>query len=153
MADGFEKDLCLKAVRVRNARGLRGLLSMSQSILGKRDRVTYSVVSESVKPLERRRAARAAARLSSGKIVDENDRFLTECTLRNRTNVGVRVKLARKIDTPKRIQLYDDQACSLRWAEIVWKNADEIGCKFLHAPRKSNPRLLQRLKQPFYAMQ
>ncbi len=118
-----------------------------------KDWVFYSVVNEAEHPRkERRQTTRARTRLSSGKILDTNHRFLTECAVKNRTANGVQLRLMHKADIPERIHFYDDSLGCLSLLLVIWRKPNEIGCKVLQARTVADFRLLARLKNRFYAM-
>ncbi|WP_155931232.1 PilZ domain-containing protein [Methylosinus trichosporium] len=111
--------------------------------------VTYSVVEER---LERRSDQRRPARLQAGKILDGDERFLTEFVFRNRSEGGVRLRLAHRVVLPKRILLFDDQCAALRVATVVWQRGCDAGCRLAteHAPAPEP--LLARLRNRYYAI-
>ncbi len=153
MSEVEEKGPCLEGVRVDNNHIFSSFARARQKLTLQPGCVTYSVICEAAaKPLERRRAARVATRLSSGKILNARGEFLTECTFRNRTAVGVRLKLARDIAMPSRVLLYDDRSGALQWLDVVWRGEGEIGCKTASRQAAPDPRLQSRFRQPFYAI-
>jgi hypothetical protein len=145
--------LRLNGVRVdKSLMGFR--LFSNRSLLPKeKDRVSYSIVKETEHPRkERRQVARARTQLSSGKILDLNGCFLTECALRNKTANGVHLRLMREVSIPERIHFYDDSLCCLSVLLVIWRKQNEIGCRVLQARQAADFRLLARFKNPFYAM-
>lgn len=128
------------------------ICSATTPLLGRRGVVTYSVLSEAPKPAERRCEVRRQVHLQSGKILVHKDRFLTEFTFKNRTQAGIRLKLARRVALPKAILLYDDQQNLLLAASVVWQNGGDAGCRISRRPIRLNDSLLARLKGPYYAV-
>jgi hypothetical protein len=111
--------------------------------------VTYSVVEER---LERRNEARRPARLQSGKILDFGERFLTEFVFRNRSEAGVRLRLAHRVVLPKRVLLFDDQCAALHVATVVWQRGCDAGCRVSVERAPSAEPLLSRLRNPYYSI-
>lgn len=116
--------------------------------------VTYSVVAESPPAsfVERRREARRPVHLQSGKILDGDERFLTEFLYRNRTEGGIRLRLAQRVPLPRSILLYDDQQRVLFAAKVVWQNGVEAGCR-MRGRWPHNGKLLLRMSGPYYSVQ
>lgn len=111
--------------------------------------VAYSVLEER---LERRREKRRPARLQSGKIVDCGERFLTEFVFRNRSEAGVRLRLARRVVLPKRILLFDDQYSALHVASVVWQRGCDVGCRVAAEGAPASEPLLARLRNRYYSV-
>jgi hypothetical protein len=111
--------------------------------------VTYKIVEETI---ERRREKRRPARLQSGKILDERERFLTEFTFRNRGETGVRLRLAHRVALPRSILLFDDLRGAIFVGAVIWQRGCDAGCR-LEAERARSPEsLLARLRNPYYAV-
>lgn len=104
-------------------------------------------------PGDRRGENRRAVRLQWGKALDCADRFLCECVLSNRTRDGACLRLARNITLPQKFQLYDDDSGALFDAQVVWRRGAEIGCRLSRAPTRNKPRLAQRMRGQYYAME
>jgi hypothetical protein len=118
-------------------------------VLARPGAVTYKVVEEAV---ERRRETRRPARLQSGKILDGRERFLTEFTFRNRSDAGVRLRLAHRVALPRSILLYDDLRGVVFVAAVIWQRGCDAGCR-LDAERATSPEsLVARLRNPYYAV-
>lgn len=141
---------------LRTFRGLSGaLLSMvAKPMLAKQGIVTYTVLSESgPKFVERRSEARRSIRLQSGKVLNDKDQFLTEFIFRNRTRVGIHLKLATRVSLPKLVQLYDDRRGELIVARVIWQNGEDVGCRVAHVASGSKERLIARLRERYYAVE
>lgn len=95
--------------------------------------VTYRVLAEGPpRPAaERRDAARARARLRSGKLLDMAFAFLTHCRVHDRSSAGARLRVDVAAPLPRDLHFYDDETTSLRRATIVWRRDDEIGLRLL----------------------
>jgi hypothetical protein len=103
-------------------------------------------------PGDRRGEKRRTARLKWGKALDCADRFLCECVLNNRTSEGACLRLARNITIPQRFQLYEDDSGEIYEAQVVWRRGGEIGCRLAPAPTENKPRVAQRMRGQYYAM-
>lgn len=116
--------------------------------------VTYTVAFETArKDAERRRELRRTVHLQSGKILDAEERFLTEFQFKNRTEMGIRLRLAQRVALPKSIFLYDDQRLALVAANVVWQHGSDVGCRVSAKAPPSKEKLLTRLRSPYYAIQ
>jgi hypothetical protein len=111
--------------------------------------VTYSVVEER---LERRSEQRRPARLQAGKVLDSDERFLTEFVFRNRSETGVRLRLAHRVILPRRILLFDDQCAALHVASVVWQRGCDAGCRLSGEHTAVSEPLLARLRNRYYAV-
>jgi hypothetical protein len=111
--------------------------------------VTYSIIEEMV---ERRREGRRPARLQSGKILDADERFLTEFIFRDRSEKGVRLRLAQRVALPRSVLLFDDQNGRLFIATVVWQHGSDAGCRVSREWATSPETLLSRLRNPYYAV-
>jgi hypothetical protein len=135
----------------RLAQRVKGLL------MPRSDAVTYSVVeSETAHPAsgDRRNDARRRTRLRSGKVVDPGNRFIVECQIRERSQEGARLLLVKPAEIPDRIGLFDDSELSIRTAEIIWRQALEIGIRFTpeHDSEEIKESDLAALSGKFYAV-
>ena len=70
---------------------------------------------------ERRSDQRRRTRLRSGKVVHLDNAFIVECRIRERSEEGARLQLARNVEVPDRIGLFDDAERSIKTAEIIWR--------------------------------
>ncbi|MFI5013169.1 MAG: PilZ domain-containing protein [Hyphomicrobiales bacterium] len=98
--------------------------------------VTYSIVEHSPAELasdDRRSDARRRTRLHSGKVVGLDHSFIVECLIRERSEDGARLLLARKVEMPDRIGLFDDAEMSIKTAEVMWHREQEVGIRFTPA--------------------
>ena len=102
---------------------------------------------------ERRRSPRQRTRLRSGKIVDLNGRFLSECTIYDLSAAGSRIRHPGALALPSQFQLYDDQSGLVHHATVLWRNGNESGLSF--KPQPLSPRagaLASQMRRKFYAM-
>ena len=72
--------------------------------------------------------------MRSGKIADINDKFIADCQIFDRTDKGARLRLARVIDLPEKIRLFDDEKNVLLTAVVVWTQGMQIGVMFPQGP-------------------
>jgi hypothetical protein len=127
--------------------------SVASRMLPREGVVTYSVVVEtSASFVERRREARRPVHLQSGKILDGGERFLTEFLYKNRTQGGIRLRLAQRVSLPRSILLYDDQQGALLAANVIWQNGVDAGCR-MKGRWPHNEKLVLRMSGPYYAVQ
>jgi hypothetical protein len=141
---------------VRNFPGVSGRLFsfIARPICARQGIVTYTVLSESRSRFtERRTESRRPVRLQSGKVLNQKDQFLTEFIFRNRTSLGIRLKLAKRVWLPKLIQLYDDAGGVLIAARVVWQHGHDVGCRMTSAAPVSNEKLIARLRDRYYAVE
>ena len=79
---------------------------------------------------DRRHDQRRRTRLRSGKVVDADNRFIVECQIRERSREGARLLLVRPATIPDRVGLFDDAELKIKTAEIIWRQALEVGIRF-----------------------
>jgi hypothetical protein len=127
---------------------------VAKPMLAKQGIVTYTVLSESgPKFVERRSEVRRSIRLQSGKVLNDKDQFLTEFIFRNRTRVGIQLKLATRVSLPRLVQLYDDRQDELIVARVIWQNGGNVGCRVAHVAPGSKEKLIARLRERYYAVE
>ncbi len=130
------------------------LFSLLGSIRKRQGVPTYAVLSETQpKPIERRAETRRSARLQSGKVLNQQDQFLTEFSFRNRTSVGVQLRLAKRVCLPKLVKLYDDSGDALIAARVVWQRGADVGCRIKCASLVASEKLRSRLRGRYYAVE
>jgi hypothetical protein len=120
--------------------------------------VTYRVIERALprQSEENRRAElRRRTRLRSGKLLAKDNGFIVECLIRERSDVGARLQLARMVDIPDRIGLFDDDATSIRAAEVVWHRGHQLGIRFTPEldPKNIKESDLASLARQFYAVE
>jgi hypothetical protein len=121
--------------------------------------VTYRVIEPS-RPretqTERRTQSRRRTRLRSGKVLAKNNNgFIIECLIRERSAEGARLQLGKTIDLPDRICLFDDAELRVRAAEVVWRRRNELGIRFTPDLDPTNLKQsdLASLARQFYAVE
>ena len=117
---------------------------------------TYRVVREAARTAgtaERRGDPRQRTRLRSGKVVDRDGRFLTECLISNRSAAGGRLRLPAPIGLPAAIHLFDDGTASLVPALVVWRQERDVGLKFLPLAATARTRAIaDAMRRKYYAV-
>jgi two-component system cell cycle response regulator len=69
--------------------------------------------------------------LKSGKIVFAGGSFSVDCTIRDLSDGGARLKVPTTVAIPDRFTLIDAHART-RWeATVVWRKGDQIGVRFV----------------------
>lgn len=90
--------------------------------------------------------ARAAVRrrvLKAG-VVAYNDRHVTlPCTVRDLSGTGARVRVEGSISAPDTFELIIDIDGLEAHCQVVWRKSNEIGVRFLGAPRIVAPKRTQ----------
>lgn len=79
--------------------------------------------------VERRKLHRPRM-LQGGKIVFGKNNLLIDCMIRDRTEMGARLKVAISTDVPNHIRLFITGDNALTPARIVWRSEREIGVEF-----------------------
>ncbi|AXS40720.1 PilZ domain-containing protein [Breoghania sp. L-A4] len=68
--------------------------------------------------------------LQGGKIVYGMNNLLIDCMIRDRTDMGARLKVAISADVPNQIRLFVTGDNALTPARIIWRSEREIGIEF-----------------------
>lgn len=79
---------------------------------------------------EQRELERKRTRLRSGKLVNLDGQFLTECHFQDLAKGGARIRIIGQCDIPERFWLFDDQYCGALITHIVWRKNLDIGVRF-----------------------
>lgn len=112
---------------------------------------TYAVIDTPAR--DKRSRPRQRTRLRTGKILDRDGRFLTECLIYDRSEHGGRLRLPAGVGLPPAIQLYDDQNATLLQADVVWRTGREAGLTFRAAPATARTRALEaEMRRRYYAV-
>ncbi|CAN2533816.1 hypothetical+protein [Methylocapsa aurea] len=143
----------LQGMKARDIGAGAWMRAFASRMLPREGVVTYSVVVETSASVgERRREARRPVHLQSGKILDGGERFLTEFLYKNRTQGGIRLRLAQRVPLPRSILLYDDQQGALLAANVIWQNGVDAGCR-MKGRWPHNEKLILRMSGPYYSVQ
>ncbi len=102
----------------------------------------------------RRKAKRRRTRLRAGRVADMNTRFLADCLIFDRSEHGVRIRLAGRLALPEVVKFYDEELNCLKVARIIWSQGNEYGLAFAeegdgHAPSR---RDLAAMSGKYYAL-
>ena len=71
--------------------------------------------------------------LQGGKIVYGKNNLLIDCMIRDRTDMGARLKVAETTDVPNQIRLFVTGDNALTPARIIWRSEREVGIEFTGA--------------------
>ena len=80
-------------------------------------------------PEEARSTGRKPARLNWGKLLDEENRFLCECRIHDRSASGFRLVVARDASPPQRCHLYCDLTGDIFVVQVVWRRGAALGVR------------------------
>jgi transposase-like protein len=106
-----------------------------------------------VAPKEKRRAQRRRTRLRAGKILDLANRFVIEAAILDRSNDGLRLRLARDSAIPEVFHLFDEETQMIFGARLVWRRQAMVGARLEPGgPLAATPRQIAALRGKFYAM-
>ncbi|MGD1036132.1 MAG: PilZ domain-containing protein [Roseiarcus sp.] len=83
--------------------------------------------------LNRRSEPRVRTRLRSGKLLDRDKIFLTDCSIFDRSTHGARLRLFANVDLPERFRLYDEASKQLFDAKVAWRRGQDVGVRLLGA--------------------
>lgn len=116
---------------------------------------TYTIT-EPPRPVpsgDKRNRPRQRTRLRTGKILDRQGQFVTECLIYDRSESGGRLRLPAVVALAASIQLYEDQSASLHQADIVWRTRRDIGIRFRASVATPRTRALEaEMQRRFYAV-
>ncbi|ACK49040.1 type IV pilus assembly PilZ [Methylocella silvestris BL2] len=103
---------------------------------------------------DRRGWPRRRTRLRSGKLLDQNNRFLIECQIYDRSDGGARLRVFSDVPPALTIRLYEDCPERLLEAEIVWREGGELGLRFIarRPARAIGKTMLTCLRDRYYAI-
>ncbi len=118
--------------------------------------VTYTIL-DAPRPAtpkgERRSGPRQRVRLRSGKVLDADGRFLTECVFTDLSPTGSRIRPPAGTALPDELYLYDDTTGLLHRAAVLWRRGSELGLRFKpQAPSARTRSLASEMRRKFYAM-
>jgi hypothetical protein len=129
--------------------------------LARRGEVVYRV-SEKEKKVEaapssrgeKRSAARRRTRLRSGKLLDSENRFVSECQIIDQSKDGWRLRLARNLGAPASCRIYDDESGEIAAGRVVWRKDGLVGVRKLRslAPSDVKATVKTMLGGRYYAV-
>jgi hypothetical protein len=116
--------------------------------------VTYSVIPTTPSGMaERRFAPRRRTRLRSGKVLDRANRFLVETSILDRSDGGLRLRLARNCEVPEIFHLFDDESESILAFRVMWRRQNTLGVRARPGgPVPATRRQIIELRGKFYAI-
>lgn len=83
-------------------------------------------------------------RILKAGIVAYNDRRSTlPCTVRDLSTTGARLRVNGSVNAPDTFDLIVELDCLEASCQVVWRKADQIGVRFLSAPRIVAARRIQ----------
>ncbi|MEI2384604.1 PilZ domain-containing protein [Breoghania sp. JC706] len=103
-----------------------------------------------------RRHPRRVKRLRTAKIADLDDRFLTECAIRDLSTGGARLVVAAAVALPDVIVLFDELEGTIVPATLRWRRGNEVGVSFDVPPARLGQfrsRRLRALARRYYAVE
>ena len=102
----------------------------------------------------RRKAKRRRTRLRAGRVADMNTRFLADCLIFDRSESGVRIRLAGRMALPEIVKFYYEELNCLKVARIVWHRGNEYGLSFAreHEGAAPSARELAAIGGKYYAL-
>jgi hypothetical protein len=78
---------------------------------------------------EQRDAVRKTVRLRSAKLLDAAYGFVCECRICDRSQNGLRLAAARKVELPRRLAVHIDETGEIRGVNVVWRRGPLIGVR------------------------
>ncbi len=99
---------------------------------------------DATNPADKRRALRR--RVLKGAIAAFNDRHCSvACTVRDISSTGARLRTEGSVNIPDTFELLIELDGTEADCEVVWRKGDEVGVRFIGAPRRAAPRRRQTL--------
>lgn len=83
---------------------------------------------------EDRRRAHRRRTLKEGRIVFANQSMVFDCTIRDLTDFGARLKLETTMDVPDEFLLYLVHLRQRIKSQVRWRTADTLGVEFIGEP-------------------
>ena len=101
---------------------------------------------------EKRGSSRMPTRLRPGKLLTEEGRFIGDCAITDRTEVGVRVRVFEPHRLPAEMSLFDERD-TLRWGvELVWTEGADAGLRFTGPSSAVGEDDVTRIAGRYYAV-
>ncbi len=88
-------------------------------------------MSDSAPEIVERRRVRRPRTLKEGRIVFANQSMVFDCTIRDLTEYGARLKMETTIDIPDEFLLYLVHLRQRVKVEVRWRTADSLGVEFM----------------------
>ena len=95
--------------------------------------------------------------MRSGKIATLQNRFLSDCQIFDRSDMGARVRLAGRMELPDHVRLFDDELQALFTTRIIWRAGNEVGLRFIDPIdrvrlSRNDEELIRSYREKFYAV-
>ena len=87
-----------------------------------------------------KRSAPRSRVLKDGKIVLFGDRSVIDCTVRDWSATGARLRCHHQAAVPAEFRLLMRSDNSIRGARVAWRRDDDIGIMFTSEPARAPPR-------------
>jgi hypothetical protein len=151
----------LEGIRLRHWLAPSGLTRLVRKSLARRSLVAYEIVESPLdaspgaeKQIEKRSSTRRRLRLRSAKLLDQRNKFICECLVRDESAQGLCLMLMRNIGLPSRYHLYDDETGSLSAVSTIWRRGSLVGVRYSHIPKAISIKESDRaaLRGRYYAM-
>ena len=112
------------------------------SALARDGKVAYwrAPASSPARPKDYRVASRVRTRLRSAKLLTLDKKFLCECSIRDRSPLGLGLALGRSVKMPSRLCLFDDETGQLRFVVVAWRRGAIIGVRYCASGAKPSLR-------------
>jgi hypothetical protein len=85
--------------------------------------------SVSAKAADRRNEPRVRTHLRTGKVYDQDSKFLADCMIFDRSERGRRLKLFTDVVLPDRIRVYDDGFNQTFIGTVAWRRRHNLGLR------------------------
>ena len=87
-----------------------------------------------------KRSARRMRVLKDGKIVTMNNLSVIDCTVRDLSDTGARLRCQDQRAVPDEFRLLFPHERSIRPAKVVWRTHDQVGITFTGPAKPAPPR-------------
>jgi PilZ domain. len=95
--------------------------------------------------VEDKRSTARKRTIKAAKIVFGDYRFVFDCTVRDISAAGARVKSEHSDEVPGEFMLFDVSAATMQPAAVIWRKGKELGISFggeaFSIHEKNDPRL------------
>ena len=116
------------------------------------DWIRSSVKNQSV-AVDRRSFRRSRTRLRPGKILDEDRRFLADCSILDRSGDGARIRIFGGLNrVPDAVLVFDENRGTAVRARLAWHRPPEAGFRLDERAESLSEEDIRRLTGPYYAV-
>jgi hypothetical protein len=140
-SSGAAMTVNLEGVRTGHWRAPSALQRVMSRSLARQSLVAYEVVEAAIEEPprtasgDRRSCARRRVRLRSGKLLDPQNKFISECLMRDESPQGLCLKLARNVGLPVRYRLYNDETGLITVVATIWRRGEMVGVRYCPTPK------------------